>query len=231
MTPQATLVRILRLGFTALAAPDGVGFALFKAYKVQERAALSELDGLSDGQIETEMERQYAYLMAHMPRIERGFPRRTWSTWPSVFVMIMSERDDKRFIGNLASFDPEEREDRYGVHEESTLGVYTYSENLDELDDLHLFCKHIVRGSLETLAKAGFSTCNLQSAQDIQPGELLPETVYVRGATWEMGGASTWTVALGTRVDRVYVHNETATFTLPDGSTATGGVVPSVEEE
>lgn len=227
ISPNRIITRTLRAGFAALSAAGGSGLALFKTYKVDETDELLE-GGMSQVNVDAEMLRQWTHFAANAPRIERGFPRRTWTRWPAIFVTILNERDAERFVGNLTEYTStdDERVERYGVLEETTIGVYTYSENLDELDDLHLFVKHILRGATADLLASGVTSCNLSSSQDIEANPLLPETVFVRGQMWEVKGVESFSVALGPRVSNVYIHLDAATFTKPDGSTDTGGVTP-----
>jgi len=227
IAPNRLLTRTLRAGFNSLAVTGGAGLALFTAYKADEIDELLE-DGMSQVDVDAEILRQWTHFAANAPRIERGFPRRTWTTWPAIFVTVMNERDDQRFIGSLMQYTStdDERVERYGVVEEVAVGVYIYSENLDELDDLHLFCKHILRGATADLLKSGVTVCNLTSGQDIEANPLLPETVFVRGQIWEVKGPESYSVALGARVSNVYINLDAAEYTKPDGSTDTGGVEP-----
>lgn len=227
IAPNRLLARTLKAGFAALATAGGAGLALFTAYKVDEIEELLE-GGMSQVNVDAEILRQWTHYAANAPRVERGFPRRTWTTWPAVFVTVMNERDERRFVGNLTEYTStgDERVERYGVIEEVTLGVYIYSENLDELDDLHLFAKHILRGATASLLAAGLSTCNLGGVQDVEANPLLPETVFVRGQVWEVRGAESFSVALGSRVSNVYINLDAATYTKPNGDDDTGGVTP-----
>lgn len=209
--PNIAIVRALRAGLDALRVPGGAGKALWDDYFADEREHASSAD----------VDRWYAHFLAHPPRVERAYPRRSVTAWPFIAVPILSEGDDRRFIGHLADRDADD--ERFGVIEEAKVGIYVYSENLDELDFLHLITKKIVRGAIVYLAGLGIATVVYESGADIVPGELLPETVFLRGQTWALRGLESTVVNLGPRVKNVYVHSEKAVFTV-GGQPQSGGV-------
>jgi len=209
--PNIAIVKALKAGVELLRAPGGSGAALWNSYFQAEREHVSAGD----------VDRWYAHFLAHPPRIERAYPRRSVTAWPFIAVPIVSDADDRRFVGNLAGRD--EDDEHFGVMEEAKVGVYVYSENLDELDYLHLICKKIIRGATVYLDGLGISTVVYENGADVQPGDLLPETVFLRGQTWAMRGLESSVVNLGAAVANVYVHSEKATFTV-GGTTESGGV-------
>lgn len=209
--PNIAIVKTIKAGMELLRTPGGSGKALWDAYFKSER----EHVGADD------VDRWYAYFLAHPPRVERSYPRRSVTAWPFIAVPIVSDADDRRFVGNAAGRD--EDDEHFGVIEEAKVGVFVYSENLDELDYLHLICKKIIRGSMVYLDGLGISNAVYENGADVQPNELLPETVFLRGQTWAMKGLESSVVNLGAAVANVYVHSEKATFTVGSG-TDTGGV-------
>lgn len=209
--PNIAIVKALKQGVDALRVGGGAGQALWNDYFGDEREHVGGAD----------VDRWYAYFLGHPPRIERAYPRRNVTTWPFIAVPILSDADDRRFVGNLADRDAED--ERLGVLEEAKVGVFVYSENLDELDYLHLVCKKIIRGASIYLSNLGISCVTYENGADIQPNELLPETLFLRGQTWAMKGLESTVVNLGAPVQNVYVHSEKATFTV-GGNPQSGGV-------
>lgn len=209
--PNIAIVKALKAGIELLRATGGAGKTLWDSYFKSEREHVSSDD----------VDRWYAHFLAHPPRIERSYPRRNVTAWPFIAVPIIADADDRRFIGNAAGRD--EDDEHFGVIEEAKVGVYIYSENLDELDYLHLICKKVIRGATVYLDGLGIAMVIYENGADVQPGDLLPETVFLRGQTWSMKGLESSVVNLGAAVANVYVHSEKATFTVGD-TTDTGGV-------
>lgn len=210
--PNIAICRALVRGLDALSVSGGAGKALWDDYFADEIEHASAAD----------VDRWYSHFLAHRPRVERAWPRRAFNGWPYIAIPILSEADDRRFVGDLA--DRDEEDERFGVLEEAKVGVFIYAENPDELDILHLISKQIIRGSSIYLATLGVSTVIYESGTDVQPNELLPETVLLRGQTWALRGLNSTVVNLGPRVENVYVHLQTATFTAGDDEPHTGGV-------
>lgn len=205
------IAKTIKAGIELLRAGGGAGQALWNTYFADE---------IEHGEA-GDVARWYTHFMANPPRIERAFARRAITKWPYIAVVILADQDDKRFIGNLA--DRDEDEERFGVMEEADVGVWIYSENVDELDVLHLVLKKIIRGAAVFLGTLGIANLKYKAGADVQPNELTPETVVIRGQTWTVNGLESSVVNLGAPIANVYVHSDQATFTA-GGTTHRGAV-------
>ena len=172
-----------------------------------------------------ERDRWHDRVVAVQPEIVKGFPRGT-VRFPCWSVLLASENDRVRAIGDRVVYDTVARQDVTGVIEDARISIWMWAETMDELEVHHRLVKGLMRGRttwfIETI---GYDLLVFAGAADEMPDpERSPELIHVRSQEWLFSGVEATYTDLGSPVSTANeIHTYLDDVTV-DG--VQGGVTP-----
>lgn len=191
LSADLLVIAALKAGLQALVDNEALFLSLLAAYPADERARIR------------------TRFLARTPTVQPAFAR-TSDPWPLWSVVLADRSPTDLFLGHrigVAADIGTNGSRQFGYVGSQSVQIYLHTEHPAETRIHDLLCEACLFGQVGWLLGQGATSVIPGGARDLRPDETyLPETVFSRVQTWDLGGLTVAYEALPAPHTTIYAH-------------------------